>query len=97
MNETEQIPFHKKRRQHFLTEEKYQKEKNGYLSNLSFWNDNWSDSSLESKNLFRFKSSEIFDYVIQQVNLFHYYPPCLMRLWIYWKLPLNSGSKTKPN
>ena len=63
MNEIEQIPFHKKRRQHFLTEEKYQKEKNGYLSNLSFWNDNWSDSSLESKNLFRFKSSEIFDYL----------------------------------
>lgn len=63
MNETGQIPFHKKRRQHFLTEEKYQKEKNGYLSNLSFWNDNWSDSSLESKNLFRFKSSEIFDYL----------------------------------
>ena len=63
MNENEQIPFNKKRRQHFLTEEKYQKEKNGYLSNLSFWNDNWSDSSLESKNLFRFKSSEIFDYL----------------------------------
>ena len=62
MNETEQILFHEKRRQHFLSEEKYQKEKNGYLSNLKFWDNNWQKSILESKHLFRYKSSEIFDY-----------------------------------
>lgn len=62
MNETEQIPFHEKRRQHFLSEEKYHKEKNGYLSNLKFWDNNWQKSILESKHLFRYKSSEIFDY-----------------------------------
>ena len=64
MNETEQIPFHEKCRQHFLTEEKYQKEKNGYLSNLKFWDNNWQKSILESKHLFRYKSSELFDYLI---------------------------------
>ena len=63
MNETEQIPFHEKRRQHFLSEEKYQKEKNGYLSNLKFWDNNWQKSILESKHLFRYKSSEVFDYL----------------------------------
>ena len=63
MNETEQIPFHEKRRQHFLTEEKYHKEKNGYLSNLKFWDNNWQKSILESKHLFRYKSSEVFDYL----------------------------------
>ena len=63
MNETEKIPFHEKRRQHFLTEEKYQKEKNGYLSNLKFWDNNWQKSILESKHLFRYKFSEIFDYL----------------------------------
>ena len=63
MNETEKIPFHEKRRQHFLSEEKYQKEKNGYLSNLKFWDNNWQKSSLESKHLFRYKFSEIFDYL----------------------------------
>lgn len=62
MNETEQILFHEKRRQHFLSEEKYQKEKKGYLSNLKFWDNNWQKSILESKHLFRYKSSEIFDY-----------------------------------
>ena len=55
MNETEKIPFHEKRRQHFLSEEKYQKEKNGY--------NNWQKSILESKHLFRYKSSEVFDYL----------------------------------
>ena len=63
MNETEKIPFHEKRRQHFLSEEKYQKEKNGYLSNLKFWDNNWQKSILESKHLFRYKFSEIFDYL----------------------------------
>ena len=63
MNETEQIPFHEKRRQHFLMEEKYHKEKNGYLSNLKFWDNNWQKSILESKHLFRYKSSEVFDYL----------------------------------
>ena len=63
MNETEQIPFHEKRRQHFLSEEKYHKEKNGYLSNLKFWDNNWQKSILESKHLFRYKSSEVFDYL----------------------------------
>ena len=63
MNETEQIPFHEKRRQHFLSEEKYQKEKKGYLSNLKFWDNNWQKIILESKHLFRYKSSEIFDYL----------------------------------
>ena len=63
MNETEQIPFHEKRRQHFLMEEKYQKEKNGYLSNLKFWDNNWQKSILESKHLFRYKFSEVFDYL----------------------------------
>ena len=42
MNENEKIPFHEKRRQNFLSEEKYQKEKNGYLSNLKFWDNNVS-------------------------------------------------------
>ena len=59
MNKTEQIPFHEKRRQHFLSEEKYQKEKKGYLSNLKFWDNIWQKSSLESKHLF----SDIFDYL----------------------------------
>ena len=63
MNGTEQIPFHEKRRQHFLSKEKYQKEKNGYLSNLKFWDNNWQKSSLESKHLFRYKFSKIFDYL----------------------------------
>ena len=63
MNETEKIPFHEKRRQHFLSEEKYQKEKNGYLSNLKFWDNNWQKSILESKHLFRYKFSEVFDYL----------------------------------
>ena len=63
MNENEKIPFHEKRRQNFLSEEKYQKEKNGYLSNLKFWDNNWQKSSLESKHLFRYKFSKIFDYL----------------------------------
>ena len=63
MNENEKIPFHEKRRQNFLSEEKYQKEKNGYLSNLKFWDNNWQKSILESKHLFRYKSSEVFDYL----------------------------------
>ena len=63
MNETEQIPFHEKCRQHFLSEEKYHKEKNGYLSNLKFCDNNWQKSILESKHLFRYKSSEVFDYL----------------------------------
>ncbi|MBF1292394.1 MAG: DUF1911 domain-containing protein, partial [Neisseria sicca] len=63
MNENEKIPFHEKRRQNFLSEEKYQKEKNGYLSNLKFWDNNWQKSILESKHLFRYKFSEVFDYL----------------------------------
>ena len=46
-----------------MTEAKYQKEKDGYLSNLKFWDNNWQKSILESKHLFRYKFSEIFDYL----------------------------------
>ena len=58
MNETEQIPFHKKRRQHFLTEEKWKYEIGMRASNLQFWIDKWQEKQTDLKYLIYLKVND---------------------------------------
>ena len=58
MNEIEQVCFNEKRRQHFLTEEKWKYEIEMRASNLQFWIDKWQEEQTDLKYLIYLKVND---------------------------------------
>ena len=60
-NDTIQIPFYEKRRQHFLSEYSYMKKIILIHENINIWNNNWQLDKLDKKYSFRLKTDDLWD------------------------------------
>ena len=63
MNETEKIPFHEKRRQHFLSEERWNTILEKIPKTIKILTDNFNSSDLELKGSYALASSTLWRYL----------------------------------
>ena len=63
MNETEQIPFHEKRRQHFLTEERFNKFNDYFVEAIPEYNEWKLSDDLALRFLSRQQAETYWDYL----------------------------------
>ena len=63
MNEIEQIPFHKKRRQHFLSEERWRFIVEKTPETMKIFKDNFNSNNLELRNSYGLAAFTKMDYV----------------------------------
>ena len=64
MNEVEtQKLFNKKRRQHFLSEERYCKKLSLFEKHMRIWSEHWHSDDLEGKHLFQYKADDFWDFL----------------------------------
>ena len=100
MNEIEQIPFHKKRRQHFLSEERWKFIVEKTPETMKIFKDNSNSNNLELRNSYGLAAFTKMDYVKSSYTAgksIGELPGMIDKLLKYWKFPPNSGIKTKPN
>lgn len=64
MNEIEaQKQFIQKRRQHFLSEDRYLRKLSSFDNSIMIWNNHWNSSDLEGRYVFQYKADDVWDFL----------------------------------